>query len=540
MEGGGGERASAYSHHSLETFSMCETEEGEAGVEEEERKEGGEGEGGEGEREVSALEEMERLPEEQEVQVTIMSVMVKAALLGSSAHVLCLLLSLSSHSQRGDSRVASGVMASGACAVVMAFLLSARLPFLAVYGKGPSRRLARDVLWLSLACSPLAMMGSFEGALVQSSVWWCMLPLLLLVRCCKTPTWTAYAAWSLFLAAILFTHLSSPSLDLADRMVEREGKTGLWAQEWHVTLLYIVNVMVPTTAAIYPYMLTAAHLHRAMGRAESEYADLVTERELQKQLLNLLVPRPIALRMQAGETRIADTIEAASVLFIYVQGVTELLDHHRAADVMAWLNLVFEELDACVSSWACMPSSAGRQRAGRGEEEGQRSENSVVKVETFNDFYLAMSGFPLAEQSAERRGPSAHVDEVVLAALEMARVACRVTRPDGRGTEMRVGVNSGSVCAGVISATVPRFSIFGDTVNVASRMATTAGVCREEGVYVHLSEATALGLSKATVDALYARGLALQQKEAMMQIKGKGLMQTWAITDRAPVRSSSA
>jgi class 3 adenylate cyclase len=151
-----------------------------------------------------------------------------------------------------------------------------------------------------------------------------------------------------------------------------------------------------------------------------------------------------------------------TVMFIYIDGYSELLASHGTDKTIEWLDSVFCMYDRMIS----------RRFAGK-----------VVKIETLSNFYLAASGCPIPTKD--------HAMECILAVIYLLKATRLVRRPDGGPTTVRAGLCSGPTCAGVIGNACPRFSIFGDTVNTASRMASTA----DSSDYnlecsVHLAEST--------------------------------------------------
>jgi len=123
----------------------------------------------------------------------------------------------------------------------------------------------------------------------------------------------------------------------------------------------------------------------------------------------------------------------------------------------------------------------------------------------------------------------------VLTAIKLIQSVSHIQRPDGQLTLLNVGINSGAVCAGVIGDSSPRYSVFGDTVNIASRMATTSEHSSWARPFVQLSEATRdrLEMHKGPASALTTirrnYHLDLRPREDIVTVKGKGAMQTYTL-----------
>jgi len=110
-----------------------------------------------------------------------------------------------------------------------------------------------------------------------------------------------------------------------------------------------------------------------------------------------------------------------------------------------------------------------------------------------------------------------------------------VSGADGNPTSFKVGISRGSLCAGVIGNFLPRFSIFGDTVNTASRMASTASPCghdKEYRQFIHLPEHVAHQLDPQFKEDMYASHGMVLQPRGSVDIKGKGQMLIFAIFSR--------
>lgn len=146
----------------------------------------------------------------------------------------------------------------------------------------------------------------------------------------------------------------------------------------------------------------------------------------------------------------------------------------------------------------------------------------VYKVETIGDAYMVVSGLP------EKNGHN-HVTEVSLMALHLVELMKSVHfgSDDGRDLSVRIGIHTGPCAAGVVGNKMPRYCLFGDTVNTASRMQTT-GLPQK----IHVSKDTKDMLESIDGYHLEFRGL--------VDVKGKGAMETyWLLDNTAPCVSQT-
>jgi class 3 adenylate cyclase len=210
-------------------------------------------------------------------------------------------------------------------------------------------------------------------------------------------------------------------------------------------------------------------LDRLMG-------ELAAERERSEQLLLNVLPQRIVDRLHAGEQRIADRHDDVAVVFGDLVGFTDLSARRSPAEVVEALNGLFSAFDA-----AC---------AGLG----------VEKIKTIGDAYLAAAGLP--------GGSEAHV----AAAADLALAMLAAVEAAGPPWQIRIGVHSGPVVAGIVGTTKFLYDIWGDAVNTASRLETTAPPGR-----IQVSERVAQVLGGDY--ELEARG--------EVDLKGKGPMRTF-------------
>jgi len=177
-------------------------------------------------------------------------------------------------------------------------------------------------------------------------------------------------------------------------------------------------------------------------------AQLQTQHELLAQeqaktesvLLNIL-PKVISQRLKSGETLIADAHNDVTVLFADLVGFTSLSNGISAEQLVSMLNDIMSAFDLIAN------------------HEG------VEKIKTIGDCYMLASGIPLARPD--------HAQAVVRTALAMLTALSSFNQQQGANLQIRVGIHSGPVVAGVIGVHKYTYDLWGGTVNIASRMEST-------------------------------------------------------------------
>ena len=162
------------------------------------------------------------------------------------------------------------------------------------------------------------------------------------------------------------------------------------------------------------------------------------EKERYKNLLYTLVPPAIARRIEQGEAPIADSHTEVAVLFSDFAGFTSLTRRIAPNQLIELLNDMFSEFDAAAER------------------------HGVEKIKTIGDGYMAACGPPMAE--------AMRTTAVVRFGLEMVEITERVAQKHGIPIGIRVGVHSGGLIAGVIGKSRFAYDMWGETVNMASRM----------------------------------------------------------------------
>jgi adenylate cyclase len=253
---------------------------------------------------------------------------------------------------------------------------------------------------------------------------------------------------------------------------------------------YLVKLPDPVELAARVRLHSEAHaclLERNAAFAALERAndDLARERERSERLLHVVLPRAIAERLKAGPQVIADVHPAVTVLFADLSGFTELTARSTPGDVVALLDEIF----------GCFDDLA----AARG----------VEKIKTIGDAWMAGAGLPEPRPD--------HAVAMASLALDLLAGFDALAARRGLTTRLRIGMHSGPVVAGVIGRDRYAYDLWGDTVNLASRMESHGEPGR-----IHLTAATA---------ALLDDSFELADRGEIV-VKGKGAVRTAFLTGR--------
>lgn len=212
---------------------------------------------------------------------------------------------------------------------------------------------------------------------------------------------------------------------------------------------------------------------------------LVEEKKKTEALLYDMLPKPVADQLRKGSKIEAESFDCVTIFFSDIVGFTNMSALSTPLQVVELLNDLYTLFDSIIESY------------------------DVYKVETIGDSYMVASGLPI-------RNGDLHGAEIASMALNLLDSVHKFTirhLPNDR-LVMRVGIHSGPVCAGVVGLKMPRYCLFGDTVNTASRMETTSLPLK-----IHCSEGFKKVLDKIGGYELVERGL--------IEVKGKGSMKTF-------------
>jgi adenylate cyclase len=180
---------------------------------------------------------------------------------------------------------------------------------------------------------------------------------------------------------------------------------------------------------------------RLLAQLQHEKKLVELEKANSERLLLNILPRAVKERLESGEKDLADSHEAVTIGFLDIVGFSALAREHSPARLVAILDRFFGEFDRIADS--------------RGAE----------KIKTIGDSYMFAVGVPV-----EQPGHAAIAAEC---ALEMLGVFERVNAELGTGLTLRCGLHSGPVVAGIIGKRKFAYDIWGDAVNIASRMEST-------------------------------------------------------------------
>ncbi|XP_028025177.1 atrial natriuretic peptide receptor 1 [Bombyx mandarina] len=213
--------------------------------------------------------------------------------------------------------------------------------------------------------------------------------------------------------------------------------------------------------------------------------DYLEEKKKCEELLYQLLPKSVASQLINGQSVVAETFEQVTIYFSDIVGFTALSASSTPMQVVDLLNDLYTCFDSIVENY------------------------DVYKVETIGDAYMVVSGLP--ERNGTRH--ACEVARMALALLDAVR-RFRIRHRPMDQLRLRIGLHSGPCVAGVVGLKMPRYCLFGDTVNTASRMESNG-----EALKIHVSPDT-----KALLDTFGTFHLECRGEVAM---KGKGILVTY-------------
>jgi adenylate cyclase len=247
---------------------------------------------------------------------------------------------------------------------------------------------------------------------------------------------------------------------------------------WFTTTMLGLNVVVCGTIVFTLLAVFARERRDALSALREEQA------KSESLLLNIL-PRSIADRLKAETRTIADHVNAASILFADVVDFTPLAEGLPPAEVVGVLDHLFSHFDELAEHYR------------------------VEKIKTIGDCYMVAAGVPAPR--------SDHAQALALMALDMQAAMRSVDEVGHLGLELRIGINSGPVVAGVIGRKRFLYDLWGDAVNTASRMESHGTSGR-----IQITRAT-----KQLLDDDF-----ICEPRGTISLKGKGETETWYLVGR--------
>lgn len=222
-----------------------------------------------------------------------------------------------------------------------------------------------------------------------------------------------------------------------------------------------------------------------MRQLKRQHEILGQEQAKTEQLLLNILPQKIAQRLKAGEERIADAFPNVSVLFADMVGFTAMSRTMTASALVEVLGNLFSRFDLITEK------------------------HGLEKIKTIGDCYMLAGGVPEPTDD--------HAHAAVDAAVDMCTALEEMHEQTGGALRMRIGIHSGPIVAGVIGLRKFTYDLWGDTVNVASRMESTGAPGR-----IHVS---------ATTAELIRKDFQLESR-GFIEVKSLGQVETFFVNGR--------
>jgi len=324
-------------------------------------------------------------------------------------------------------------------------------------------RLSQLTLILLLPFFLQITLGGFANA--SSVVLWsfiCPLGALLFAEPRKAPRWLLA-----YLSLLIVSGLIQPLLRNSNNL-----------QRGLQIAFYILNLGAVSSIA---FVL----LSRFIGQKNEALRLLRQEQERSESLLLNVLPKEVAERLKGSHEVIADYYDSASILFADLAGFTPLTAELTPRQMVEVLNEIYSHFDSLVE------------------------ELEVEKIRTIGDNYMVAAGLP--------RPRADHAQALARLALAMNDYLASRPAVGNRQLSFRIGINSGAVIAGVIGVRKFHYDVWGDSVNIASRMESQGTQGR-------------IQIARGTYELIKEEFIC--EPLGSIEIKGRGLMETWFLKGR--------
>jgi adenylate cyclase len=320
---------------------------------------------------------------------------------------------------------------------------------------------------VAILLAPTLSMAPLGGFLDAGGVglWGILAPLAALVFDDVRNAWRWFAAW---VVVFLGSGIAGELLGGVSPTVPR----------WFTSTMLALNVTVGGTIV---FTLLAVF---ARQRRDAVVALRVEQAKAESLLLNIL-PRSIADRLKAETRTIADQFSSASIMFADVVDFTPIAERLPPTEVVALLDRLFSHFDDLAERYG------------------------LEKIKTIGDCYMVAAGVPIPR--------SDHARVLALMALDMQTAMHSFDEIAHLGLQLRIGINSGPVVAGVIGRKRFLYDLWGDAVNTASRMESHGTSGR-----IQITRAT----KELLADDFFC------EARGTIAVKGKGEIEAWYLVGR--------
>jgi class 3 adenylate cyclase len=217
--------------------------------------------------------------------------------------------------------------------------------------------------------------------------------------------------------------------------------------------------------------------------------DMRMKRRRGEKLIYQMLPKSVVENIQ-NKKYTSEMFESATVCFTEMDGFKDIARTCKPLDLFDMLSTIYKTFDERIDRY------------------------DVYKVETINDSYMVASGLPV-------RNGNRHVVEIANLCIDIIFITLGilVNHDPQLRQKIRIGIHSGATTAGVVGSKMPRYCLFGETVNVASRMQSTGEQMKIQMTYE----------TKTLLDTL---GGFISEMRGQVEVKGKGLMDTYWLLSR--------